>query len=79
MQPDPLLKALSDVDPNMPLEPGDPRFEDFDAIRGIELRGRISKLLKAAEIGDKFAKIVVAGHRGSGKSTELNRDRKSVV
>ena len=73
MQPDPLLKALSDVDPNMPLEPGDPRFEDFDAIRGIELRGRISKLLKAAEIGDKFAKIVVAGHRGSGKSTELNR------
>ncbi len=73
MQPDPLLKALSDVDPNMPLEPGDPRFEDFDAIRGIELRGRISKLLKAAEIGGKYAKIVVAGHRGSGKSTELNR------
>ena len=73
MQPDPILKALSDVDPNMPLEPGDPRFEDFDAIRGIELRGRISKLLKAAEIGEKYAKIVVAGHRGSGKSTELNR------
>ena len=70
---DPILQALADVDPNMPLLPDDRRYEDFDAIRGGPLRSKISKLMRASEIEDKYAKIAVAGHRGSGKSTELNR------
>ncbi len=68
-----ILKAISDCNPNLPLEPDDPRFVNVDDIRGFELRKRILRLLQAAETGQQFAKIAVAGHRGSGKSTELNR------
>lgn len=70
---DPILKALADVNPNLPLEPNDPRFVDLDQVRGFALRDRVSRLLGAEETRDGFAKIAVAGHRGSGKSTELNR------
>ena len=70
---DPILQALADVNPNLPLEPNDPRFVDLDTIRGFALRERIRRLLLAAESRELFAKIAVAGHRGAGKSTELNR------
>lgn len=70
---DPIVKALSRCNPNEALEPGDPRFVDFDDLRGLTLRTRIQKFLSAAEERQGYAKIVVAGHRGSGKSTELNR------
>jgi hypothetical protein len=73
MNDDLILKAIADCNPNLPLEPGDPRFVNLDDIRGFELRSRILRLLKAAEAGQQFAKVAVAGHRGTGKSTELNR------
>ena len=37
------------------------------------LRHQVSRLRGAVETRDGFAKIAVAGHRDSGKSTELNR------
>lgn len=73
MSVDPVLAALADCNPNQPLEPGDPRFVDLDDIRGIALRTYLLKLLRASDAARRYAKVAVAGHRGSGKSTELNR------
>jgi len=73
MADDPILVALASCNPNEALEPGDLRFVDFDDIRGIALRQRLLRLLKAADTKQDYAKVAVAGHRGSGKSTELNR------
>ena len=73
MSPDPILRALADCNPNQPLEPTDPRFVDLDDIRGLALRKYLSKLLRAADSADRYEKVAVAGNRGSGKSTELNR------
>jgi energy-coupling factor transporter ATP-binding protein EcfA2 len=73
---DPIVQALARCSPNEALEPGDPRFVDFDDLRGLALRTNIQKLFSAAEASQTNAKIIVAGHRGSGKSTELNRVQK---
>jgi hypothetical protein len=73
MSLDPILRALANCNPNEPLEPTDPRFVDLDDIRGMALRKDLSKLCRAADSAERYAKVAVAGHRGSGKSTELNR------
>jgi hypothetical protein len=73
MTPDPILTALADCNPNQPLEPSDPRFVDLDDIRGLPLRQYLSKLLLAGDSVERYEKVAVAGNRGSGKSTELNR------
>lgn len=78
MSEEAILRAIADCNPNLPLEPGDPKFINLDDIRGFALRSRILRLLRAAETGDRFAKIAVAGHRGTGKSTELNRAQKEL-
>src|SRR5688572_13749117 len=73
MNDDAILRAIADCNPNLPLEPNDEKFVNVDDIRGFELRQRILRLLRAAETGERFGKVAVAGHRGTGKSTELNR------
>src|ERR1035438_233414 len=72
MAPDPILQALADCNPNEALKPEDPRFVDLDDIRAQPLRKYLSKQLHAEDLKEKYAKIAVAGNRGSGKSTELN-------
>jgi len=72
MSVDPILKALAGCDPNEALKPDDPRFIDLDDIRGTPLRMVLRRLLQASDCRLNYAKLVVAGHRGSGKSTELN-------
>src|ERR1039458_5633587 len=79
MTQDPILRALNNCNPNQPLEPDDPRFVDLDDIRGLALREYLSKLLRAADSDERFEKVAVAGHRGSGKSTELNRAQAELV
>jgi hypothetical protein len=73
MSLDPKLRALASCNPNQPLLPGDPRFVDFDDIRGKALRSDLFEMLRAADSAERYETIAVAGHRGSGKSTELNR------
>jgi hypothetical protein len=73
MSVDPILKALADCNPNEALQPDDYRFIDLDDIRGTPLRLILRRLLQAADSRQTYAKLVVAGHRGSGKSTALNR------
>src|SRR5687768_2944559 len=73
-----ILKAIADCNPNLPLEPNDERFVNVDDIRGFALRQRVLRLLRAAETGGQFGKVAVVGHRGSGKSTELNRTQEEL-
>ncbi len=73
-----ILEAIAACDPNRPLQPDDRRFINLDAIRGFALRQRILKLLHASEVERQFLKVAVAGGRGCGKSTELNRTGKQL-
>jgi len=55
-----------------PLKYGDPRYVDFGEVRGRDVVRRFLKLL---DVEEGFVHIVYAGHRGSGKTTELNHLR----
>ena len=79
MPQDPILVALANCNPNQPLEPTDSRFVDLDDIRGMPLRKYLLKLLRAEDSEHRYAKVAVAGNRGSGKSTELNRAQAELV
>ncbi|HRQ38685.1 MAG TPA: AAA family ATPase [Chloroflexota bacterium] len=70
---DPLIEAIGKCDPEEPLSPGDPRWQNFDPVRGSNLHKRISRRLRSAESAHKHSHIALSGHRGCGKSTELNR------
>ena len=70
---DAIIQAIGRCDPEEPLGPGDPRWHDFDPVRGTNLHSRIAKRLRAAEAERKHSHITLAGHRGCGKSTELAR------
>ena len=70
---DAIIKAIGRCDPEEPLKPGDPRWQDFDPVRGTNLHERISRRLRGAESDKKYSHIALAGHRGCGRSTELAR------
>ncbi|NEO84886.1 MAG: ATP-binding protein [Spirulina sp. SIO3F2] len=67
-----LLKALfNSFKPDAPLKPGDPRYVDFQAVRGDE---DILTELGGYILSDESNTYrLYSGHRGSGKSTELRR------
>src|SRR5664279_6298227 len=73
MSPNPILRALANCNPNEAVKPTDPRVVDLDDLRGQALRKYLVKLLQAADSVERYEKLAVAGNRGSGKSTELNR------
>ncbi len=68
-----IIEAIGRCNPDEPLNPGDPRWCDFDPARGTNLHDRLSRRLRGAEAERKFSHIALAGHRGCGKSTELAR------
>ena len=68
-----IIDAIGRCNPDEPLNPGDPRWCDFDPARGTNLHDRIPRRLRGAEAERKFSHIALAGHRGCGKSTELAR------
>ena len=70
---DAIIEAIGRCDPEEPLGPGDPRWHDFDPVRGTTLHRRIAQRLRGAEAQKKYSHIALAGHRGCGKSTELYR------
>jgi hypothetical protein len=67
-----LLKDLfNSFKPDSPLEPGDPRYVDFQDVRGDE---NILTELGGYILNDESNTYqLYSGHRGSGKSTELKR------
>jgi len=68
-----IIEAIGRCDPEEPLGPGDPRWHDFDPVRGTTLHSRITRRLRGAQAHKKYSHIALAGHRGCGKSTELAR------
>ena len=63
--------AYGAVDPEVPLEPGDPRYVDLNSARGDEnLAANIARSIQLTPEGGWYCQLVT-GHRGSGKSTEL--------
>ena len=55
-----------------PLESGDERFADLTALRaGSSVVNELSGSLEQELEDGQFHRCIVAGHRGSGKSTEL--------
>ena len=71
-----VTEAFNEVNPELALGPGDPRHVDFTRWRGEDpiapcVGTRIERASAAAE--PRHIKQLVAGHRGSGKTTELLR------
>jgi energy-coupling factor transporter ATP-binding protein EcfA2 len=63
--------AYGVVDPDVPLEPGDPRYVDLNSARGDEcLPALIERRIRRTP-ATTWHRQLVTGHRGSGKSTEL--------
>jgi energy-coupling factor transporter ATP-binding protein EcfA2 len=63
--------AYGAVDPDVPLEPGDPRYVDLNSARGDEsLPALIARRIRRTP-ATAWHRQLVTGHRGSGKSTEL--------
>ena len=56
-----------------PLEPGDVRYADLSAARGTGELRKLRQYLENCARQDRCACAAFIGHRGSGKSTELNR------
>jgi len=63
--------AYGAVDPDVPLEPGDPCYVDLNSARGDEcLPALIERRVRRTPV-TTWHRQLVTGHRGSGKSTEL--------
>ena len=74
-----LRAAMAQCDPDVELQPSDPRWVDFASLRG-DTHKRLLEKLQSSRAANKFAHIAYLGHRGCGKSTELNtlvRDAKA--
>lgn len=66
-------KAIGRCNPDEPLQPEDPRWHNFDQVRHVTLHRNIHRLLRGATADGRYSHIALAGHRGCGKSSELNR------
>jgi hypothetical protein len=72
-----LTDAFNACDPATPLDADDPRYVDLTAGRGDE--GNAVKLCRKRILRSERPRVqLFAGHRGSGKSTELRRLQKQL-
>lgn len=68
-----IIQAIGRCDPDEPLKPDDPRWQDFEQVRGTRLHFRVAQLLQSKTILHKYSHIALLGHRGGGKTSEINR------
>lgn len=66
-------EAIGRCNPDEPLQPGDPRWQDLSAVRGSALEQRLMRHLNGDRLQNRCSHLTLAGHRGCGKSTELLR------
>ena len=72
-----LSRAWAVLDPEVPLSAGDERYVDLSSVRGGEtVVEEIARHIRWTDQdlhfqGKHFANLLVTGHRGNGKSTEL--------
>ncbi len=65
-----LREAWNAVDPTLPLPSDDQRYVDFRNVRGADA---VQALYEAITWSNRNVSLLVTGHRGCGKSTELLR------
>ena len=83
-----IKEAYRACPPDLPLRPGDPRYVEFADWRGGDhLPEMLSERIEWKAFADEddptgyerqYVTVLVAGHRGSGKSTELLRLRRKL-
>ncbi len=82
MAEDQIISALKNCDADKALEPGDPRYYDLDPVRHT-VRKRIVRFFQSVEnqgSGERgYVKLVLTGHRGADKTTELNRIEQDLI
>ena len=69
-------QAYATINPDEALQSGDSRYVPLDAARGINnIANSLTKRIVAHEehTPDDYARFLVTGHRGCGKTTELYR------
>ena len=71
-----LTKIYNSFDPGRPLPAGDPQYVDCRSVRGDE--DIVDDLGRRIRNSDQMTYQLYTGHRGSGKSTELRRLKKSL-
>lgn len=71
-QPSPIVRLFRVCEPNVSLYPDDPRYVDFDAVRGDGVIQVYARSLRRADPAQPEVKLL-AGHMGSGKTSELYR------
>ena len=73
MQAQTIDEIYRTVIPDDPVSPDSPHYVNLNAARGedLDLASQIAKIIRSAPAGN-FHRHLVTGHRGSGKSTELN-------
>ncbi len=69
---DPVTRLVRACEPNQPLSPEDPRYVNFDDVRGENVVQRFERGLRRAD-PDRAEVKLFAGHRGVGKTSELFR------
>jgi hypothetical protein len=74
-QPDAITRFFRACEPNLPLEPEDPRYVNCDAVRGDSLVETHARALYRADPTRPETRLF-AGHRGVGKTSELLRLKK---
>jgi hypothetical protein len=72
--PDDITRLYQACDPSQPLEPDDPRYVNCDDVRGNNIVQKIARGIRRAGSKDPLVRPF-AGHRGVGKTSELNRLR----
>ncbi len=70
--PDPITRLVRACEPNEALKVTDPRYVNCDAVRGENLVQVYERSLRRADPARPEFKLF-AGHRGVGKTSELNR------
>jgi len=70
--PDAITRLFRACEPNEPLQPTDPRYVNCDDVRGHNLVEVYVRSLRRADPAKPEVKLF-AGHRGVGKTCELNR------
>jgi hypothetical protein len=69
---EPIARLFRACEPNEPLQPTDPRYVNCDEVRGENLVQTYVRSLRRADPARPEIKLF-AGHRGVGKTCELNR------
>lgn len=71
--PENVTRAINALDPDQPVQAGDPRFVDLDAARGTSGLLKLGRALVAGAEDRRYTRFALCAHRGVGKTSALLR------